>query len=660
MTLKKSFSSLKLILLCGLILLFASLRPKDVNAQTEFQIGMDVECSCKKHARSSFSHLKSTENYIGKEYDIKYHRFRWFVLPDTIYISGSVFSIFEIKEPVNSIDFQLSANMVVDSVKYHNSLVDFSHNSEDQLRCLLPGELGIGVIDSIQVYYHGSPDDPAAFNLHYHYLGADSIPSLWTLSEPYGAKSWWPCKNHLSDKIDSTDFIITTSKPYRVAGSGLLVEESHEGDYSTFHWKHRYPIPAYLIFLAVSEYAVFDEYFHHQDDSLHILNYVYPIDSVKTHKSVKALLPAFGMMTQLFGVYPFQTEKYGHVQMGRGGGMEHQTMTSMGTWSYDVIVHEAAHQWFGNYITCASWHDIWLNEAFATYITGLAYERVVDTDIWWRRWREIVSERIMSEPGGSVYVKDTTDVGRIFSGRLTYYKGAYVLHMLRWVVGDENFFYAISNYLNDPANVYGYATTDNLKMHFEQAFGSDLGWFFDQWYYGEGYPEYEFYIEQLNDDYIEVEILQEQSLEEVGFFSMPVPLQFWHQGIDTTLIFDNQFSGQVFTRELGFRYDSVLFDPELWLLSSNNKIHNLQFNKKEVLLAYPNPSKGNLKLYFEQEKYEKLYLYSLKGERLVVVEGEDVVAGKVRVNCEHLANGTYIVVLINGNESVTRKVVVLK
>ncbi|MBI9032902.1 MAG: T9SS type A sorting domain-containing protein [Bacteroidales bacterium] len=652
------FSSGTLYFSLSLIFLFVI--PFGLYSQSRSEIAYDFECSCKKHAIFSEKQWDRLDNVVGLEYDLKYHRFNWNLRPDSIFISGSVFSIFEIKKQTQHIDFQLSEHMNVDSVKYHSKKIAFDHKSDNLVICKLPEFISIETVDSIEVFYHGSPNDQAAFNRHYHSHGSDSIPSLWTLSEPYGAQSWWPCKNHLSDKIDSTDFFITTPKPYRVAGSGLLVDETQNGNHITYHWKHRYPIPAYLIFLAVSEYSVFEEYFHYQNDSLLILNYVYPQDSAIAHDKVKALLPAMTMMSDLFGPYPFQNEKYGHVQMGRGGGMEHQTMTSMGSWSYEIVVHEAAHQWFGDYITCASWHDIWLNEAFATYISALAYERVSQTDFWWEKWKEVVTEKIVAEPGGSVYVADTTDVSRIFSGRLTYYKGAYVLHMLRWVLGDQKFFQAVQQYLNDPENSYGYATNLNFKSHLEHAYGGDLTWFFDQWYYGEGYPEYEIVVEQLNDEYVEVEINQNQSIESAHFFKMPVPIQFWSADKDTIIIFDHQYSGEVFTAKIGTVYDSVIFDPQRWILSANNTLVDIHINSRDEAFVFPNPSSGEFQLRFEAEKYTEVSIYNLKGKLMKTYSDPDIKSGKVKMDCTAFANGSYLVVLDGEGTRSTLKIVILK
>jgi len=203
--------------------------------------------------------------------------------------------------------------------------------------------------------------------------------------------------------------------------------------------------------IAVTNYAEYSDWLELEDGrKIEILNFVYPenLEKAKTETPVTAEMIA--LYNRLIGEYPFADEKYGHAQFGWGGGMEHQTMSFMYNFGFELVAHELAHQWFGDYITCGSWQDIWLNEGFATYLSGLVYENLLD-GYWWPQFKKLNVERIVSQPGGSVYVKDTTNIETIFSGRLSYSKGAWILHMLRWTLGDEAFFEGMKSYFIIPS-----------------------------------------------------------------------------------------------------------------------------------------------------------------------------------------------------------------
>jgi len=297
-----------------------------------------------------------------------------------------------------------------------------------------------------------------------------------------------------------------------------------EGDYKTCHWKHRYPIVSYLVAFALTNYVEFTQYAVVDGDSVPIVNYVYPEDSAYFAWDSENTPEMIHLFDSLFGAYPFADEKYGHAQFSQGGGMEHQTMSFMQGLGHDLRAHELAHSWFGNKITLASWHDIFLNEGFATYSTGLSFENMYD-GYWWDIWKSNTRNAAMMAPDGSVYVEDTTDVSRIFSGRLSYNKGACLLHMLRWIMGDEAFFSAVRNYISDPMLAFRFATVNDLKAHLESSANMDFTEFFADWYYGEGYPIYSINVAQLEEDgKIYIAIFQEQSHPSVDFFECLFPL----------------------------------------------------------------------------------------------------------------------------------------
>ena len=498
--------------------------------------------------------------------DITYHELNWVAYPGDYKITGNVFTRFTVTSgQLNQIIFDLSDTLSVDSVLYHGNLIIPNRPLNNTVVIPFTMPIDSGNIDSITVFYHGNPD--RSFLTKFHSGAGVSTPEVYTLSEPYGASDWWPCKNGLSDKIDSVDINVTTSIGNKVGSLGLLQSVDTLGTDVTYHWKHRFAVTAYLVSLAITNYSEFTVYVPVGADSFPVLNYVYPEDSTYAAFLVPRIVDMFQVFDSLFIPYPFMAEKYGHAQSQIGGGMEHQTMSTMGSFGDDLMAHELAHQWFGDLVTCKSWTELWLNEGFATYLTGLSIEFLRPKSEW-VSWKTNRINTVTSGPNGSVFVTDTTTFWRLFDSRLTYQKGSYLLHMLRWKMGDDAFFMGLRNYLSDPKLAFGYVTNDDLIAHLEATSGLDLTEFFADWFYGEGHPTYTVLLSGTQPNYA-VNIKQTQSNNSVDYFEMPVEISF---NADTTIVFDNTENDQWFP----FTYDGpinyIKVDPNKWLLMGNPQI----------------------------------------------------------------------------------------
>lgn len=636
--------------LIGLSLMFSCF----INAQIEPSLNNICEISCGE-IPATLNADEFSRSVVPAVYDLKYHELYFEVDPGVDYISGRITSTFIMTTNSDSIVFDKDVALTVDSVKIIGETTTFSTFSLGMAihsaSTLLAGNTYTSV-----VYYHGNPGPAVSFGDH----GPSNIPVMWTLSEPYGAKDWWPCKQSLNDKIDSIDVYIKTPMSYRSTSNGVLKGEVTNAGFTTSHWKHRHKIPAYLISIASTNYVDYSDYVvYTPTDSIRVHNFVYP-ENLATDMTASVMIKdQMPVYNNLFGLYPYADEKYGHSITNLGGGMEHTTMTTQGGFNYEVTAHELAHQWFGDLVTCGKWEDIWLNEGFASYATGLIYENLYPT-VYWPIWKYNNWDFVMSQPDGSVWVDDTTNVGRIFSSRLSYSKGAYVLHMARWIMGDTAFFQAVNNYLYDPALNHGYAVTSHLKSHFEAVHGSSLTYFFNDWFTGEGFPTY-----QINMDYsttgdgsVIFTLNQTQSDASVSFFELPVPIKiFGPFGQDTTVVLNNTINGEQFTVFPGFWVDSIQFDPEKWILAKTNSI-TIGLNDETLLQAsiFPNPAYDVLNIQMENEQ-ENIHvcLYDLSGRELYnqVYNSSHFII----VPVDQLVSGTYFLSLTSDKGSFRKKFV---
>jgi len=601
--------------------------------------------------------LKVPLIFNGDNYDLKYHRFHWFIDPDTLFIRGEVTSYFTTtKASVNQLTFDFSSVMNIDSIKYHSSSIAYSLTASNTLILYLPAALPINQLDSVSIYYNGNPPQGSgfgSFNKDFH----NGTPVIWTLSEPFGAKDWWPCKNNLSDKIDSIDIYVTTPQQYSSASNGMLVSEITQSSFKTAHWKHRYPIAAYLIAVAVTNYHSFSIYAHNAADSIQILNYVFPEDSANAHTYTPDVVQSMELFDSLFITYPFVKERYGMTEFKWGGGMEHQTMTFLINFGFELMTHELAHQWVGDMITCGNWHDIWLNEGFATYWTGLSYQYLLN-GYYWPLWKRLQINNITSSPDGSVYCTDTTNVNSIFDGRLSYAKGAMVLHMLRWTIGDSAFFAGFKNYLTNPNRAYHYACSSDFIAEMENASGKSLTEFFNDWLYGQGYPVYTISCTfNTTDNNIHITIDQTQSNSSVSFFEMPVPLKFKDATHDTIIVFDNTFSGQQYTVDPGFRPDSIIFDPEQWIVTTNDTVMmNInEYPEMQNISVYPNPVSDYLNIKLSGLSAQDAGVYDITG-KLICSAYQINSLGILQFNMKNLSSGIYFLKALIDDKFLIKKI----
>jgi aminopeptidase N len=361
------------------------------------------------------------------------------------------------------------------------------------------------------------------------------------------------------------------------ASNGTLTSTvTNQDGTSTYTWHESYPIANYLISANVTNYANFSDSYTSLDGTtqMPLEYYVYP----ENESDARALFVRIPDMITYFagigGEYPFLAEKYGMVAFPWGGGMEHQTLTSMGdmyTWGTDdedgIYAHELSHQWWGDDVTCATWDDIWLNEGFATYF-----------EILWlcRHYGVPESEMVTyyddglynGALGGSVHIKNANkpfdDQGAVYD------KGGWVLHMLKRVMSEDLFNGALRDYR--AAHAGANASTADLRAACEGRYGSDLAWFFDQWVFTPKRPIYSVSFNQTGTS-VTVTVAQKQKHKVVNrttlqdVYIMPVDLTLQYaDGSSETFTVHNDQRTQSFTFTAAKNVTHVGFDEDNWIL----------------------------------------------------------------------------------------------
>jgi len=559
-------------------------------------------------------------------YDITYHKLEFTVNPAVYFINGKVTTTFKALSAMSSVTFDLTTELTVSSVTKNNVALAFTQNINNELVITLPGGLAAGASATVVITYSGEPaQGEEAFTTETH----SGTPVLYTLSEPYGARDWFPCKQDLNDKVNSIDVYITAPSQYVSVANGLEIGQvTNSNGTKTTHFHHNHPIPAYLIAIAVTNYSVYTQTAGTAPNQFPIVNYLYPENLAENMNNLAQTVPIMSLYEQLFETYPYADEKYGHAQFGWGGGMEHTTVSFMYSFDRGLIAHELGHQWFGDKVTCGSWRDIWLNEGFATYMASMVIENL-DGEEAFRNDKDSMIQFITSQSGGAVYLTEaqTTNVDRIFSSRLSYDKGAMVLNMLRFKLGDAVFFQALKNYLADPALAYGYAKTPDLQAHLEAVYGSSLTEFFNDWVYNQGYPSYDITAQNFGTGQLKITVNQTQSDASVSFFEMPLPVRvFGANGQQLDLVLNNTTNGQIFIENVPFTVTSIEFDPNKNIISNENSAFlGVASFEPQKFKIYPNPTSSQLTLNVpEGINIERSIFYNALGQKVMETGNQTV------------------------------------
>lgn len=492
----------------------------------------------------------------------------------------------------------------------------------------------------------------------------------FTFAEPYGARKWFPCYDQPFDKAFST-IEITLPAAYFAASNGELVEEIHNPGYSYFRYQEINPISTYLISIACGPYAKITDI---SPSDIPLIYYVYPEDSSAAIFDFANTGDMMEFFSDAFGDYPFNSYGMAEAHIFNGwGAMEHQTMTTYGfhlidsnrTYEY-IDAHELAHMWWGDCLSPLTFADIWLNEGFASY-----------SEVLYMDYKYGTIQQNLAGKANSYFWEDQNNLRypiynppeEYLFGSAVYNKGAWVLHMLRNVIGDSAFFEGISNYLS----LYSYSNVVTAEFHeqMENASVQDLGWFFDEWVYQAGYPEYQYswgYIYGTDDSRIGVQITQTQSNAPV--FSMPVEIEFSTGIADTIIIIWNDQVEQIYEINLGSFYPvSMQFDPGNKILKSADYVE-AGWNSPELFYSfqlnppYPNPFNNSISFSYTLAcgANYSLEIYNIAGEIVSSLDLGWLEKGNYNTsfNADNLSSGIYYAVLKGRIDSGIQKIVLIK
>ena len=590
-------------------------------------------------------------------YDVKYYRTHWYINPAVDSIRGSVMTVFKVIDSYFSeISFDMDTALHVDSIKYHGvQLYNYSFPDYGPILIKFPLVPLRNSIDSIEIFYHGQPNKQHRGFVQDFHQGA---PIVWTLSEPYYANDWWPCKQDLDDKADSVDISVTVPKYCKAGSNGKLLEVIPTDTFLTYHWHHSYPITPYLVGITVSNYNEFSTWYKFDNnDSMPVLNYVFPEDEAQWKQDYWSINPALGIYSNLFGRYPFWKEKYGNAEFTFSGGQEHQTMSFIRNFGFSLVVHEMAHQWFGDKVTCNSWQDIWLNEGFATYCEVITNQIVLGNDIYMAVKRS-KRQGAFQFPDQSVSVLDTTSVDRIFSSATTYNKASMVLHMLRFMLGDTVFFKTLYDYVNDSSLAFSFAQTSDLRKHFEKNTGRSFVKFFDDWIYKTGYPTYT--ITRQQDAAMDLilnfnEIPYDPS---VSHYEIPLmPVRIWAGGKSTDMLLNVDSAQKKFIIPVGHIVDSIKIDMNEDILFKY-QIQDLDSSFGNQVFLAPNPASDYITLEIKDPSLQTQGDFIITDALGRIILNGNYKNTSVRVfSLTNFTPGVYILYLHSGNTKLSRKFV---
>ncbi len=468
---------------------------------------------------------------------------------------------------LNSLDLNFYDSFEINLVELNGKKADYTYEGK-----LISIVIDHSIPDTfkVKIEYSGTPESAGFGGFSFAKINGKSL--VYSISEPTYASTWFPCNDFPNDKA-LLDLRIKNDSSQVSVSNGILVDVVNDNLRRTYHWKTIYPISTYLIALYSSGYKHFSDSYISIDgkDTMNIDYYVLPNDYKNAQIDFAEHVNMLSFLAETFGEYPFIGEKYGIAEfLWQRGAMEHQTITGVGSnlvggknFFLDIYIHEAAHQWWGNAVGLKSWKDIWLNEGFSSYCEALYFEHksgssALQATMQSKRQRKFIGS--LDEPGAFLFNSTIYD------------KGAWVLHMLRWELGDKIFFKILREYYRKYK--YSNASTGDFINVCESVSGKDLDKFFDQWIIGVGEIELNYNWEtiQIGDNYKTIiDLKQVQEKYEEYHFTLEIGMQYEVDEIEYHKFYINSNLMHL-TISSSKKPESILIDPnQRILLSAKSK-----------------------------------------------------------------------------------------
>lgn len=610
------------------------------------------------------------DNVLMSKYDVHFYFLDLNIERDTTYLSGKV-SIGSIvtAATLDTFAFELNSALTIDSIEFQNATIAFTRVAH-MTYAVLPTAAVSGDNLSIRISYHGDASVVGGAAIGDGFAH-DNSPSwgnevTWSLSQPYSAMEWFPCKQFLQDKADSVWVFITTDASNKAGANGILegIDTGLPNNKSRYRWKSNYVIDYYLISVAVAKYVDYTIYAHPSalsNDSVKIQNFIYDNPSCLPFfkPRIDSMVMVLEYFSDILGLYPFHEEKYGHCMAPINGGMEHQTMTTIGNLgSLRVNAHELFHQWFGDHVTCKTWSDIFINEGFASYGEYLSYDQFRSHTAAQLHMAN-VHDDVLQDPNAKVWFTDTNNVSRIFDGRLTYNKGSAVIHTLRFILGDSLFFRGLRDFQTNYA--WSTASILDLKASLQTSTGVNLDDYFNQWLFGEGSPTYG--IEYFSDGFnIVVKVDHTTTSSNTTLFKGPLELKLISTMGDTTVKVNITQNSNTFIIPSDKIISTVDVDPNNWLLNAVSSImpnpllqavSTQDIAYEEALGVYPIPTQDKLNLSSSLGEEINWVLSSSTGRTL----GKGHFIQAETIPCHTLTSGIYFITFHSKSGSCTKKII---